>query len=737
MSDTPINNLSRYAAPLLSAGISLILFSVLAGKTTLWALDGPMILPSGSYGTAFGILLVMGALALWYTAPKGERQALQLDPLGATAGVALIFFSDWLCRNYNLFQGPVIRGELILGILAAFVLLRLRSGLFYFAFMLFSIAIVAYNFFTTADGRMLISDDHASFVFRLMALKENFPHIPFYCPLWNGGFDARDFFATGALNIFLLLWPIIYAFNVPDVYNVLVAIVLFGVLPFSVFISARLCKLAIPTPAIAAVLALGSNLLWYRWALKYGTMGFVTSIALLPIVFALTIKILAREEQLSRIEAMIFVVATSLMLCWTPSGLVFVPAAVLGLIFIRSILHKRYLIAIAATLLILNAPWMAVFVSVSKVGNFVQSERPSDQSQSEGSIHNDKPKASAPVAQRSKAAHVSGQGTLRLLREYAIGANPLILFLALPGLLLLRGATRSLFIITTGWLIILGAVLVPLKPQLELDRMLIIMGILLSLPAARALSQLMAQAQASSLARLPVSLCLGFLLITPFTLCGVVNNHSIEQYYFSSPLVSDMTSAIKRYGGPGRVLFSGFVLHDLSNGHLAPLAYLSGKSLIASSPFHSQWNYGQVFPKSFIERMESDGIIQYLDLYNVSAVFAHERQWREYFGRRPAEFRPVWQGDKFSLFTRTSFPGTLYVQGTGEEPHETSNSVVLRPAQSEVVLRYNYLPFLEASGCTISGQQMAPEVTFIKLSGCTPGAEVVIRAKHALERIAQ
>lgn len=726
-----------HAANLCSAGIAFCIFALLAGKTSLWSESAFMLFPSGSYGSLIGVLLLTAGLGLWLPQRAAMPVTGLIAPAGFSVGTVLIFATDWICRGYNLFQGPTIRGELILGAVAAFFLIKRSHTLIYSGFLLFTILFLFTRFFDTADGRLLVSDDHASFVFRLMALKDNFPSIPFYSPLWNGGFDARDFFATGALNVFFLFSPLIYLFKVESIYNVIVATTIFVLLPCSVYAAARLQKLPTPTPALAAIIALGSNLLWYRWGLKYGTMGFVTSVSLLPFVSALAVRVVDEDEPISPVQAALFVVTASLVALWSLAAVALLPIAIFGLFRIAKLLRKRFFPAIVLSLLVLNVPWITLFLSVSRVTSFVTSEQPSYAGMAEGTFDNEKNAQPQPVAHRARAGSISAQKSLKTMREHSIGAHPLLLFLTIPGLLLLPGIRRSLSIATLGWLIGLGCVFSPLKPQLELDRMLVVAGVLASLPAALALTRLLSEAGTQIASRIASIPCLAFLFVTPLSVASVVNNHSIEQYYFASPLIARMRDAIIEHGGAGRVLFSGFVLHDLSNGHLAPMAFMSKKPLMASSPFHNQWRHRQIFPKSFMQRLATTGVEDYLDLYNVSSVMAHEREWRQYFLARPDQYTPVWKDEKFWLFQRTHFPNSLFLRGSGELIAEHLDSIKIKPGSPEVVLRYNYLPFLTSSACSISSEQVAPEVSLIKLSACPLGQEVEIRSVTAWKRVLQ
>ena len=44
--------------------------------------------------------------------------------LACAAGLLLVFLSDWLCKPYGLLRAPAVRGEILLGAIAAFFMLR-------------------------------------------------------------------------------------------------------------------------------------------------------------------------------------------------------------------------------------------------------------------------------------------------------------------------------------------------------------------------------------------------------------------------------------------------------------------------------------------------------------------------------------------------------------------------------------------------------------------------------------
>jgi len=752
--------LQRFPSFLLCFSVSFCTFGILAGPFYLWDRGLWQISPAASYSLIAGAALFSLALIL----ARFRISTLSLNEQGFALGLALVFFSDWLCRGYNLFQGPSIRGELILFSALWLLVLKSARSIFFATYALGSIALLVICFLWEAGGRTLFSDDHPTFIYRLSLLKDNFPLIPFYYPLWNGGLEARDFFATGVLNIFLIAAPIIYAFDVWHTYNYLVALVLFALLPLSAFLAARVQKLSPTAAAIAVILSLTSSLLWYRWGLKYGTLGFVTAAALAPLNLSLLLKLFSKEKELSGYEALLFAASMSLMLLWAPTALILIPFAVMTPFYLKTLLGKKYFKRICLSIAVLNIPWMTLLWVVSNVPHFLQAEKathqwnerpdesglfpPSDSDVTEIPARNpnkppaagsqpgrniqDQPSSHATGKYRMQAGEVDLRRSLKVLRENSIGTNPLLIFLLLPGILMLAPRERFFMLFSSAWLAFLGAVVVTLKPQLEFDRLFLILNLCACLPVALLLERL-AQSQAFHQRLLP-ALCFAFLLSGPFSTASVLLNRSVERYYFAEPIVEELSSAIKTWSGAGRVLFSGFILHHLSNGHIAPLTELSGKSLVASSPYHNIWQYQDVIPQSFRRRGEM-GYEEYFDLLNVSAVVAHEKTWRDYFLNRPEKYELTWQKGSFMLFRRLTAPNNYFLRGSGEFIAQDSNSISIRAHTPEITLKFNYFPFLLSSACHISGEKVAPELTFIKLSACPEQQLITIRAVSPWKRL--
>ncbi len=159
---------------ILSFAIAFAIITVLSRITLFWDLPGAAIVATPAWGIA-GALLLAGIALL---RERKDLRTLTLTPLGFGWGLVFLFFTDWLCRRYSLFQGPAFRGEILLGALVTFALLRRRSlspfpllpGLA--ALLLFCV------FLAESNSRLLFSDDHTVFFFRLSLLKEKFPQIP-------------------------------------------------------------------------------------------------------------------------------------------------------------------------------------------------------------------------------------------------------------------------------------------------------------------------------------------------------------------------------------------------------------------------------------------------------------------------------------------------------------------------------------------------------------------------------
>jgi hypothetical protein len=721
----------------------LVILGLTTGTLRLWDLTGIELLPAGRY--ILGVALVSGLLSLAFFArdrrpPSREELA---DPRVWALGLVALFISDWICRPYAFFQGPTIRGELILGALCSYALFKGRwRGLLVFLPVASSI-LLFHTFISVSKGALLISDDHAMFLFRLRLLKQNFPFIPFWSPLWNAGLDARDFFATGALNAFFLASPLLYIFDVERVYNVVVALFLWVLTPACTYAGARLVRFTRLESAAAATLVMCTGLTWYRWALTYGTMGFVVSSALLPLVTGLSVRFVSEEEPRTR-DLALLVTTVTLMLLWSLSGVALIPIAAVAVPYAIRILRSRKHLLTIVLIVAINLPWMLMLWKVSSVGRFLNSDTTTvaaHHNVEAASISQPVSAADNPeIPQGSTFRHKKGELSIRksidAWQESAGSLNPLIVILAIPSLVSLSGLTRRTFGLLTGWLVLLGTVGVSLKPQLELDRMIVMGAVVACIPIGRFIIDLFRNARLGHSYAVASSLVGAFVLIGPLAVSSILHNRSFDHFNFAEPVVRELGDAIKQHARGGRAVFTGCVMHELSGGHLAPLALWSETPLVASSYAHNIWKYEQPIPKSYLSRQE-EGIREFFDHMNATLVLAHEPENRKYLTSHPELYAERWRGGRFTLFERLGYDSSYVLEGQVSALSQNDNSVTLVPESDRVILKFRYFPFLTTAeqSCSILPHRVAPEIEFIELNNCPPGKQVTIQSVGSLDRL--
>lgn len=605
------------------------------------------------------------------------------------------------------------RCNVILCVLAAACSLTAVAGFMYFS-----------------EGALITADDHPAFLYRLIQLKENFPLIPFYNPLWNTGVEAREFFASGVLNFFLLFSPFIYVFDPARIYNYLIAAALFLLTPLFSYLAARLLDMNRRSALVAWILSLSSSLFWYRWALAYGTMGFILSASLVPLNLALFSKIAARQEPISAARAALTAVSFTLMFIWSPVTLLFLP--LLAFVFFRfgSYLRDKGAWLTLCLMLVLNLPWMFTFYNVSSVGDFVSTSAQVQPPEEEAPSHSI---AKFKIPDNKSAQLSLPALMLKQLRTNFLPLNPLVLIFGISGLMLLaKGTSKAVLMTVSGAAVFLGILGPAFKPQLELERMIVILGLVLALPAASLISEVIS----ASTGRLRVfsAALLAILALSPLWLWRITSNRTSERYSVAGPEVPALVSAVKQHAAEGRVLFAGFTLHVLGGGHVAPLAAWTQVPLVAVSYQHDHWRYTDVIPVEYRSR-KTEGVVTYLDLLNISAVVTHERFWRKWFSKHPELFERVWEGGGFQLFRRKSALPGYFLEGSGKIISQTGNSVVLSLSSDEAVIKFNYLPFLESSDCSLQPEKISQSITMIRLAKCRNSNQIEIKAAPIWRRL--
>lgn len=591
------------------------------------------------------------------------------------------------------------------------------------------------SFLYSSNFNPLFTDDHGAVLYRLQLLKDNFPSIPVYNSEWNAGWDWRDFFATGILNVFFIFSPLIYALSVPAAYTIIVPSVLFIILPLSTYFGNKLLGGDKNASAISAFLSLSASAIWYKWGFSYGSMGFVCSTALIPLAFSLLISSVHRGRDNSWSQIAFSILIITLSIFWSAQGITLIPFLLYCLFKIRLFLFNKKLLVLALGLVLINGPWIYTFLNVSKVTSFVT---PSGDKAVKIIGQREDSEQSPAANIRAGKIKLNYKDLIKHLRDFNIKLNPIILFFAIPALFLnsLNKFYKNAFLATACFLALVGLIGPSFKPQLELERLLIVMSIVLCIPIGCFLSSFIKKLREENIYTQTVStFCLSALMLTgAISTLDQVQNKTYNTYKTIPDDLYHIAKIIKDNHGSGRTLFSGFVLHELGGGHIASLTTLSKSPIIASSPVHNLWWYTDVIPEDFRDK-SVQGIEEYLDLMNVSLVVAHEKNWRHLFRLSPWQYQELETVGKFTFFSRKTYPNSYILQGEGTLLEQNSNQIKFDLRSTAAVLRFNHFPFLKVTGCEkIQPFKVGANINFIELKDCTPG-EVTIRSVPVYKRV--
>ncbi len=685
-------------------GLFFFLFSIFFGSFRLPRSENIYIEVTSLRSIIIGFVFI---LLGWIFRKSDFRQPKAA--IGWAVAIIIYFLSDIPFRSFGFMQPNNYSFELLISAIAGLACLFIVPNIASYLICFTTILVGIVGFYFQTGGQLIFSDDHPSFLFRLLQLKENFPMLPFYNPLWNAGVEAREFFPSGSLNVFFLFLPFIYASNLIEQYSNIVVIIVFLLCPISLFTSSRLLGLSRNASCCSTIIGTFSSILWFRWALSFGTLGFIiSSIMLLPVIgFACS---LFNENKNKYFVGIGLYLTFSLMIFWSLSAIFIIPISILTLLNWKEIRSKVTLLLLLILLAVTHLPWMVVFVSASNVFNFVSagsSQAPSIK-KSEQFAH---------IKQADFSNKTSEINVIQKFRHSFQGINPLIILFTLPGIFLIKNLKAKLFIGSTIlWLGLIGVVGNAFKPQLELERFLIVAGILASIPAGAMCAFLIEEARKPN-GLIPGFLVLSFLAYSPYWIYKTVTNKTSEKYHVANHLVWDLKKIIEERKSTGRVMFAGFTLHELSHGHVAPLPAFTGAPIIASGYQHDRWLYTDVIPKKFRDRKE-EGVLEYLNLMNVSTIITHDHYWRSWYEKRHNNFIKIGKSGRFTVFKNLNPSNSYFLQGVGEISLQSGSAIHVKLNTSDAVLKFNYYDFLQAPGCEIKPEYIHNDIKFIKLTKC-------------------
>ena len=466
---------------------------------------------------------------------------------------------------------------------------------------------------------------------------------------------------------------------------------------------------------------------YFEWLLKYGTLGFAFSAGIFPLVFAFALRLLFDEK--CRWGDVIGLLITSfLCLRWSLSGAYFIPLSIYILLKFRLLLSPMRIgkvLALIIVFLTLNMSWMVSFVDYSKVGNFVASSTLPGSTAKSFSISKNENIAQG-VDALEKSLFEQGKEIQGFLRELLVKVNPVILLFFIPGVYAIKNKDWfRTYIYTLLWLVIIAGIGDEFKPQLELRRLIIPFSFLATIPAAAGVVYLLESLErfrnSEIVVNRIVAICgliviYGGLIISPITAASALSNRSDEKYSFASSVVENLSIAVRKYSGEGRTFFFGFILHELGatsyaaqdGGHISPLAKFAGKPFYASDYYHRVWSTVDPIPRSYRARGE-EGIEEFLNLVNVSAVVTFKREWADYCLARPW-YHEVFREGRFRLFKRERETGGYFLQGEGEVK-TVKGGIEITPRTKEIVIKYRYFPRLKVQN-KVSGVELFPVKVF-------------------------
>ena len=89
-------------------------------------------------------------------------------------------------------------------------------------------------------GRALYSDDHPSFMFRLVEFSRTFPQLINYNPYWNGGVVDNVGVTSGTIAFGLPFLPFLKFVQVDKIYTFMFAVLYIGIIPWLAVMSVRI-----------------------------------------------------------------------------------------------------------------------------------------------------------------------------------------------------------------------------------------------------------------------------------------------------------------------------------------------------------------------------------------------------------------------------------------------------------------------------------------------------------------
>jgi hypothetical protein len=533
----------------------------------------------------------------------------------------------------------------------------------------------------STDWSALYRDDHPSFMYRFWSYARSFPRVIYYDPLWNGGKVGSYLIGSGIPPMGTFFLPLWRFFPILSIYTPLLGFIFIVLLPWVAVGSARLTGAGRQAALSAGILSLGLCWYFFLYLLKFGTVGSLfNTIFLLPVC-----AVLYRAIRLDKREVwagVILVISSVSFLSW--GGSVFLaPLIVAGVLLGMGKWTKDKVLFLSTCtfliLLILGPMYLQLHLHTD-LGKFVTADNPSSWKE------------------------LSFLGGWKRLGSHLRQANPLLVFLGLPGLFFTRRRGMALLLapLFVGALV-LSAWGKEWLPILQLDRMAIPLFVAACLPAAMLCGRILetrGRRWAPARAALLVLLAMGGVAGT-----GYYRHFAGQASATISPVMLEVAAWLKsNTDGDSRILFAGQTVHGYGSGHVALLPALTGREMMASdyyafSPKLVEYEY----PPREWRKDGAAGIREFMDLFNVGYVLTYHDRWKEKFrqdGESYEELASFMQKTLEITVFRVKRARSFFAVGSGTVSAGI-NRIEVRPDHpGEIVLKYRWEEGLSAGGKT-------------------------------------
>jgi hypothetical protein len=210
-------------------------------------------------------------------------------------------------------------------------------------------------------GKDVIGDDFSVFFHRYILLHQLFPSLIGYDPMLNGGYRTIQLLASGAVNLFLLTYPIATFFSLEAGFKSQ-AILVILLLPVLTYFSARLISFSHTESYLSAAFALVMTPIGHMGLgqmLFHGALPYVFSCELAVLVFALSYRVFFLERDATWGIPLIILLGS--LACLHPVFFVIMgPVALATVLFGRTTVKRKvvYAALIAFGLLAINGSWV-------------------------------------------------------------------------------------------------------------------------------------------------------------------------------------------------------------------------------------------------------------------------------------------------------------------------------------------------------------------------------------------